>query len=62
MNGCQRTPWSEELNFKELHGAAGGEYDREPKGFAFMESIKIFQASTMWCIYMVLVLKRWCFD
>ena len=28
MNGCQGTPWSEELDGKELHGAAGG--DLEP--------------------------------
>ena len=31
INGCQETPWSEELDRKELHGAAGGEYDREPR-------------------------------
>ena len=30
MSGCQGTPWSEELDGKELHGALGGEYDQEP--------------------------------
>ena len=29
INGCQGTPWSEELDGKELHGAAGG--DLEPR-------------------------------
>ena len=31
LNRCQRTPWREELNCKELHGALGGEYDLEPR-------------------------------
>ena len=31
MNGCERAPWSEELDGKELHGAAGGDLEpREP--------------------------------
>ena len=34
MNGFQGTPWSEELDGKVLHGAAGGEYDQEPRGSA----------------------------
>ena len=34
INRCQGTPWSEELDSKELHGAADGEYDREPRGSA----------------------------
>ena len=25
VNGCQRTPWREELDGKELHGALGDE-------------------------------------
>ena len=29
VNGCKGTPWSKELDGKELHGAAGGEYDKE---------------------------------
>ena len=29
IDGCQGTPWSEELDGKELHGAAGG--DLEPR-------------------------------
>ena len=29
MHGCQGAPWSEELDGKELHGAAGG--DLEPR-------------------------------
>ena len=35
INGCQGTPWSEELDDKELHGALGGEYDLEQRGSAF---------------------------
>ena len=35
IDGCQGTPWSEELEGKELHGAAGGKYDRDPRGCAF---------------------------
>ena len=31
----QGTPWSEELDGKELHGALGGEYDLEPSGSVF---------------------------
>ena len=27
VNGCQGVPWSEELDGKELHGAAGGDLD-----------------------------------
>ena len=27
-------PWNEEFDGKELHGAAGGEYVREPRGSA----------------------------
>ena len=29
VNGRQRTPWSEELDGKDLHGAFGGERDLE---------------------------------
>ena len=29
VSGCQRTPWSEELDGKELHGALDGECDPE---------------------------------
>ena len=32
MNGCQGTPWSEELDGKELRGALGGERDLELRG------------------------------
>ena len=32
INGCQGTPWSEELDGKELHGALGGECGLEPRG------------------------------
>ena len=32
VDGCQRTPWSEELDGKELHGALGGECDLELRG------------------------------
>ena len=28
-NECERTPWSEELDGKELHGALDGECDLE---------------------------------
>ena len=31
LSGCQRTPWREELDGKGLHGAAGGEYEEEPR-------------------------------
>ena len=34
VNGCQGTPWSEELDGKELDEAAGDEYDLEPRGSA----------------------------
>ena len=32
VNECQGTPWSEELDRKELHGVLGGECDLEPTG------------------------------
>ena len=32
VNGCQETPWSEELDGKKLHGALGGECDLELRG------------------------------
>ena len=35
MIRCQGTPWSEELDGKELHEAAGGDYDPEPRGSVF---------------------------
>ena len=35
MKGCQGTPWSEELDAEELYGAAGGDYDLEPRGSIF---------------------------
>ena len=31
VSRCQETPWSVEPNGKELHGAAGSEYDQEPR-------------------------------
>ena len=31
MSGGQGTPWSEELDGNELHGALGGGYDLEPR-------------------------------
>ena len=31
----QGTPWSEEFDGKELHGAAGGDYDLKPRGSVF---------------------------
>ena len=31
VDGCQGTPWSEELDGKELHGAVGGEHDKGPR-------------------------------
>ena len=31
VNGCQGAPCIEELAGKDLHRAAGGEYDREPR-------------------------------
>ena len=31
VNECKGTPWSEELDGKELHGALGGECDLEPR-------------------------------
>ena len=34
MNGCQGTPWSKELDGKEIHGALGGECNLEPRGTA----------------------------
>ena len=34
VNECQGTPWSEEFDGKELHGALGDECDLEPKGCA----------------------------
>ena len=47
VNGCQGTPRSEELDVKKLHGAAGGEYDREPRESA-ISCTQPFPASTMW--------------
>ena len=35
INGCQRTPWTDEIDGKEFHGALGGEYDLEPRGSIF---------------------------
>ena len=32
VNGCQGTPWSEELDGKKLHGALRSECDQEPRG------------------------------
>ena len=33
VSKCQGTPWSEELDGKELHGALRGECDLDLKGF-----------------------------
>ena len=30
MHGCEGTIWSEKHDGKDIHGAAGGEYDLEP--------------------------------
>ena len=52
VNGCQGTPWSEELDGKELHEALGGERDLELRGFAVfwnivdLESIRLSTLST----------------
>ena len=35
MNGCQGTPWNEELDGKELQGALRGEYNLDPRGSVF---------------------------
>ena len=32
VSACQETPWSLEVDDKELHGALGGEYDLELTG------------------------------
>ena len=42
VSGCQGTPWSEELDGKELYGALGGEGDLETR-----ESI-VFCTSSSW--------------
>ena len=36
MNGRQGTPWSEELDSKDPHGALDGEYDLESRASAFI--------------------------
>ena len=39
VKGCQEAPWSEELDGKELHGAAGGDLEpREAAGSAHRQS------------------------
>ena len=63
VNGCQGTPWSEELDGKELHGALDDECDLEPRGSA------ISQTSSKWSIHLLtytsslggimLILKGW---
>ena len=35
MNGCQGTPWSEELDDKDSMERLGGEYDLESRGSSF---------------------------
>ena len=39
VDGCQGTPWSEELHGKELHEALGGERDLELRGLAVFWNI-----------------------
>ena len=34
VSGCQGTPWSKELDGKDLREALGGECDLEPRGSA----------------------------
>ena len=64
VNGCQGTPWSEELDGKELHGVA---WWRLRSG---AERIRCFLCivdteSTLSSIYkcgILLILVGWCFD
>ena len=35
MNGCQGTPWSEQLKGKDAIERLGDKYDRESRGSAF---------------------------
>ena len=53
VSGCQGTPWSEELDGKELHRALGGESDVEPTGSAssctsLIRSQPTFQHLQVW--------------
>ena len=57
-NGCQGTPWSEELDGKELHGAACGEYDREPRGSSLSCTRSQHNPSRHLRFGIMLVLKR----
>ena len=41
-----KTPWSEELDGKELHGALGGECDLEPRGSAVSCTLSTRSQST----------------
>ena len=63
MNGCQRMPWSEEINGKELHGAFGGECDLDPTRSTFFLDI-VNMVNTTFNIYykygVMLILKGWC--
>ena len=47
INGCQRTPLSNELDGKELHGALGGKYNLKPRRSAsFLYTISKSQYSS----------------
>ena len=64
VNGCQGTPWREELDGKEFHGASGGGSGAE-RIYRSLHMINTkftqpFQASTKKSVIM-LVLKGWCF-
>ena len=52
VNGCQGAPWSEELDGKELHGAA---CDLELREFAAS-----YTSSTWKLTHLMLIQKGWC--
>ena len=63
VNGCQGTPWSEELDPQELRGAPGGERDLELRGSAVSWNIVDLESthlSISTTCGIILIIKGWC--
>ena len=62
MDGCQGEPWSEELDNKELHGAAGGNLEPREPAVSCTWSTWSTRLSPFTSVVLLLILKGWGFD
>ena len=61
INGCQGTSWSEELDSKELHEAAGGDLKPKESAVSSTSSTRIIhQLHKHLRMWFYAIFRRWC--